>query len=98
MSVPSPEQTAISCEVVATPIAVMTRAGSSHDVVGHWLTRFGEAYLREMCDFVETVRLGRAPRVSGQDGRQSLAVAVAAVQSFRERRPVRVECAQRIGA
>jgi predicted dehydrogenase len=81
-----------------TPLVVMTRAGSSHDVIAHWLTRFAEAYLLEMRDFVETVRLGRAPRVSGQDGRQSLAVAVAAVQSFRECRPVRVETARRTGA
>ena len=81
-----------------TPLVVMTRAGSSHDVVSHWLARFAEAYHLEMCDFVETVRLGRVPRVSGQDGRESLAVAVAAVQSFRERRPVRVDAALRIGA
>jgi predicted dehydrogenase len=78
-----------------TPLVIMTRAGSSHDVIAHWLTRFAEAYRLEMCDFVETVRHGRAPRVTGQDGRHSLAVAVAAVQSFRERRAVRVDSAMR---
>ena len=78
-----------------TPLVVMTRAGASHDVIAHWLTRFSEAYVREMADFVETVRHGCAPRVSGQDGWQSLAVAVAAVASFRERRPVRVEPVRR---
>jgi predicted dehydrogenase len=81
-----------------TPLLVMTRAGSSHDVIAHWLTRFAEAYHSEMRDFVETVRLGREPRVTGRDGRQSLAIAVAAVQSFRERRPVRVESALGTGA
>jgi predicted dehydrogenase len=81
-----------------TPLTVMTRAGSSHDVVAHWLTRFAEAYRNEICDFVETVRQRRAPRVTGEDGRQSLAVAVAAVESFRERRPVRVESARRMQA
>jgi predicted dehydrogenase len=80
-----------------TSLAVITRAGRSHDIISHWLTRFAEAYHLEMCDFVESVRLGRAPRVSGQDGRESLAVAVAAVQSFRERRPVRVASAVRTG-
>ena len=74
-----------------TALTVMTRAGSSHDVIAHWLTRFAEAYLREMSDFVDAARHGQEPRVTGQDGRQSLAVAVAAVESFRERRPVRVE-------
>jgi predicted dehydrogenase len=78
-----------------TPLVVLTRAGSSHDVIAHWLTRFAEAYHREMCDFVETVRHGRTPRVTGLDGRQSLAIAVAAVQSFREHRPVPVESALR---
>lgn len=81
-----------------TPLIVMTRAGSSHDVIAHWLTRFSEAYLREMSDFAETVLHGRAPRVTGQDGWHSLAVAVAAVASFRERRSVRVETAMRARA
>jgi myo-inositol 2-dehydrogenase/D-chiro-inositol 1-dehydrogenase len=76
----------------------MTRGGSSHDIIAHWLTRFSEAYLREMGDFVETVLQGRVPRVTGQDGWQSLAVAVAAVASFRERRTVRVESAMRARA
>lgn len=77
-----------------TPLVVMTRAGSSHDVIAHWLVRFREAYLREMTDFVDTVRNGREPRVSGRDGWRSLAVAVAAVASFRERRPVAIEPAK----
>jgi predicted dehydrogenase len=73
-----------------TPVVALTRAGSSHDVVTHWLGRFAEAYRREMVDFVDCVRTGRTPRVSGSDGRQSVAVAVAAVQSQREGRPVKV--------
>jgi inositol 2-dehydrogenase len=79
-----------------TPLVVLTRAGSSHDLIQHWLFRFAEAYLREMCDFVENVIHGRPPRVSGRDGRQSLAIAIAAVQSFRERRPVAVPAFTRV--
>ncbi len=78
-----------------TPLVVMTRAGSSHDLMTHWLHRFAEAYLLEMRDFAENVLNGRPPRVTGCDGRQSLAAAVAAVRSFRERRPVAVEAALR---
>ena len=74
-----------------TPIVMMTRSGRTHDLIAHWLERFAEAYRREMCDFVETVLQRRHPRVTGNDGRQSLAVAEAAVQSFRERRPVGVQ-------
>lgn len=81
-----------------TALTVMTATGSSHDVVAHWLTRFAAAYLSEITDFVDAVRHGRTPRVTGRDGRQSLAAAVAAVESFRERRPVRVENAVRTPA
>ena len=78
-----------------TALTVMTRAGSCHDVIAHWLTRFAGAYLSEIADFVEAVRHGRTPRVTGEDGRRSLAAAVAAVESLKERRPVRVENAVR---
>jgi len=73
-----------------TPVVSLTRSGAGHDVVTHWLSRFAEAYRREMVDFVDCVRTGRTPRVSGRDGRQSVAVAAAAVQSQREGRPVKV--------
>jgi scyllo-inositol 2-dehydrogenase (NAD+) len=78
-----------------TPLVLMTRSGSTHDLISHWLVRFAEAYLLEMRDFVQNVLAGRPARVTGGDGRHSLAVAVAAVESFRERRPVRVEGAVR---
>ena len=67
---------------------VLTDTGAGHDVVGHWLVRFAEAYLNELRDFVETVRAGRQPRVSGEDGRRALAIALAAERSYRESRPV----------
>jgi predicted dehydrogenase len=78
-----------------TPLVTMTRAGSVHDLIAHWLVRFADAYLLEMRDFAANVLEGRPPRVTGPDGRQSLAIAVAAVRSFRERRPVQVESALR---
>jgi len=73
-----------------TPLISFTRAGSSHDLVTHWLGRFAEAYRRELTDFVKQARDGGTPRVSGFDGRQSVAIAVAAVQSQREGQPIRV--------
>ena len=77
-----------------TPIVMMTRSGRTHDLIAHWLERFAEAYRREMCGFVEAVLRSLPPRVTGHDGRQSLAVAEAAVQSFRGRKPVRVQLAR----
>jgi len=73
-----------------TPLVLMTRAGSTHDLTTHWLSRFAEAYQEELTDFVRSVRTGRKPRVSGRDGRQSLAIAIAAVESQRGRRPAPV--------
>jgi scyllo-inositol 2-dehydrogenase (NAD+) len=74
-----------------TPIRVLTQTGSRHNIVNHFLVRFADAYLIEMRDFVETVMSNRSPRVTGVDGRQALAVVLAAETSFRESRSVRLE-------
>jgi len=73
-----------------TPLVALTRSQRSHDVLTHWLARFAEAYRREMSDFVSRVREGRPPAVSGRDGRQSVAIAMAAIESQRDGRVVRV--------
>jgi myo-inositol 2-dehydrogenase/D-chiro-inositol 1-dehydrogenase len=46
--------------------------------------------LRELIAFVAAVREGRPPEMSGADARAALAVALAARQSLREGRTVRV--------
>lgn len=71
-----------------TPLQVLTHAGGQHDVVNHFLLRFADAYVAEMQDFVEMILSGRTPRVTARDGRQSLAVVLAAVRSFKESRPI----------
>ena len=73
-----------------TPLVALTRSHSGHDLITHWLVRFAEAYRHELSDFVDSVREGRPPTVSGRDGRQSVAIAVAAIESQREGRVVRV--------
>lgn len=55
-----------------------------------YLSRFAQAYVREIRDFIETVREGRPPQVTGRDARSALAVSLAAESSFREGRPVAV--------
>lgn len=74
-----------------TPTLVLTSAGIMHDVVDHWLVRFADAYLDELGDFVRTILAGRPTRVTGEDGRRALAVAVAAEESYREGRSVPIE-------
>lgn len=52
--------------------------GGTHDLTGHWLDRFGEAYRLEMIDFIRATLEGRPPAVTGDDGRRALAIALAA--------------------
>jgi predicted dehydrogenase len=73
-----------------TPKLVLTRGGVSHDVVDHFLVRFADAYLIELRDFVQMVRKGTTPAVTGEDGRKAMAIALAAQRSYRESRPVAV--------
>jgi myo-inositol 2-dehydrogenase/D-chiro-inositol 1-dehydrogenase len=56
-----------------------------------FLERYAAAYRAELQAFVECVRDGRTPPVTGWDGVQALRIALAAGQSLREGRPVRVE-------
>jgi len=69
---------------------VLTAGGAAHDIVADYLTRFADAYVLEVQDFIETVRKGREPRVTGRDGRNALAVSLAAQRSYLERRPVAI--------
>lgn len=71
-----------------TPQLALTGAGAAHGVVDHFLVRFADAYQKELEDFVHAVLAGRPPRVTGRDGRQALAIALAAERSHRESRPV----------
>ena len=74
-----------------TPVQVLTKPGCRQQLANHFLVRFRDAYVLEMRDFVDAIMSGRAPRVTGLDGRQALAVALAAARSFRENRPVQIE-------
>jgi predicted dehydrogenase len=70
---------------------VMTASGSRTDVVDHFLLRFADGYLNQMRDFVQTIVADRPTKVDAFDGRQAVAVAAAAEQSYREGRAVKVE-------
>ena len=72
----------------ASGLSLGFHARASHDVVDHYLVRFADAYQNQLQDFVETILADRPPRVTGHDGRQALAVALAAERSHRESRPV----------
>jgi myo-inositol 2-dehydrogenase/D-chiro-inositol 1-dehydrogenase len=52
---------------------------------------FADAYTGELAAFVEAVRAGSPPPVTGEDARAALAIALAAAESVRAHRPVRLE-------
>lgn len=67
------------------------RAGSTR-ARPHWfLDVFGDAYTAELVHFVACVRGQAEPESTGEDGRAALALALAAMRSVEEHRPVRVD-------
>ncbi|MBV9482945.1 MAG: Gfo/Idh/MocA family oxidoreductase [Acidobacteria bacterium] len=72
------------------PAVFLNANGSSRPLADHFLTRFADAYLLELKDFVETMGADRPPRVTGQDGLRALEIAVAAEQSHLEQAPRKV--------
>lgn len=76
-----------------TPATFLSAAGSTGILADHFLSRFADAYLAEMRDFVTNILHDRSLRVSGEDGLKALAIAVAAEQSHVQGKP----CAVGIG-
>jgi myo-inositol 2-dehydrogenase / D-chiro-inositol 1-dehydrogenase len=53
-----------------------------------FVDRYLPAYIRQWEAFAEAVRSGQVPQVTGGDARAPLVIGLAALRSFRERRPV----------
>jgi predicted dehydrogenase len=73
-----------------TPVAFLTTHGGNQMLADHFLTRFADAYLAEVRDFVHTILTGKALKVTGDDGLKSLEIAVAAENSHLQSRPCAV--------
>lgn len=56
-----------------------------------FLERYKESFVREMQDFIDCLKNDKEPMVTGRDGFQAMAIAVAATKSAREKRPVKLE-------
>jgi inositol 2-dehydrogenase len=76
--------------VAGTPATFLMAEGGTSILADHFLSRFADAYLAEVRDFVETIQKDRAPRVTGEDGVKALAIAVAAEESHKNAKPARV--------
>jgi scyllo-inositol 2-dehydrogenase (NAD+) len=73
-----------------TPATFLTKSGGTRTLEDHYLTRFADAYLAEVKDFVQSMLNGRTPRVTGEDGLRALEIAVAAENSHRQTKPCSV--------
>ncbi len=83
------------CVVVGneTPTrAVLSRQNGvvSDKPLHFFVERYGAAYVAELCEFVAALREGRAPSVTGADGRVPVLMALAAQRSRVEGVPARV--------
>jgi len=74
-----------------TPLLVMTKEGITHDVVPHFMERFGNAYLAQIQNFVDNVLKEKQPAISIDDGIAALQVSLAATKSLKENCPVEVK-------
>jgi scyllo-inositol 2-dehydrogenase (NAD+) len=81
-----------------TPANLLTANGGSQTLADHFLTRFEDAYLAEVKDFVQNMLKDRPPRVSGQDGLRALEIAVAAENSYLQSKPCGVGQAYALSA
>ena len=73
-----------------TPAVFLNANGSSQTLADHFLSRFADAYLAEVRDFVKNLLEDRPLRISGEDGLKALATAVAAENSHKQGKPVKV--------
>jgi len=72
------------------PATFLMAEGGIQILADHFLTRFQDAYLAEVRDFVKNILNDRPPRVSGDDGLKALTIAVAAEKSYLQKTTVKV--------
>ena len=75
------------------PAVFLSARGGEQSLADHFLTRFADAYLAEVRDFVHNMLHDLAPRVTGDDGLKALAIAVAAEKSYLQAKPIEVALA-----
>ena len=73
-----------------TAAVFLNANGDTRTLADHFLTRFADAYLAEARDFVQNLLEDKPVGVTGEDGLQALATAVAAETSHKQKRPVKV--------
>ena len=77
-------------ELLRTAMVHHHAQGISQHTVRSDVEMFVDAYTGELASFVDCVRTGGEPEVTGEDARNALEVATAAIRSHQEQRPVKV--------
>jgi inositol 2-dehydrogenase len=73
-----------------TPAVFLSANGGVQTLTDHFLTRFADAYVLEMRDFVHNVLHDKPLGATGEDGVRALAIAVAAEASHLQAKPAKV--------
>jgi scyllo-inositol 2-dehydrogenase (NAD+) len=73
-----------------TPALFLSVNGGIQSLPEHFLSKFVDAYLLEMRDFVHNILHDKPFRVSAEDGWKALAIAVAAEASHLQNKAVKV--------
>lgn len=79
-----------------TPATFLSSAGSTGILADHFLSRFADAYLFEVRDFVHNMLHDLPPRVTAEDGMRALEIAIAAEESHKQSSPRKVESDNRV--
>jgi scyllo-inositol 2-dehydrogenase (NAD+) len=80
-----------------TAVTFLSSEGGKQKLADHFLTRFDDAYVAEVRDFVQSMLHDRPPQVSGEDGLRALEMAIAAEKSYLGSTPCRVRQAEKSG-
>jgi predicted dehydrogenase len=72
----------------AVVVCIDREQGMVTPIYRRWPERFAWGYIHEMQHFIECLRNGARPRITGEDGRWALAGVLAGTKSMLEERPV----------
>ncbi|TCO26566.1 myo-inositol 2-dehydrogenase/D-chiro-inositol 1-dehydrogenase [Kribbella steppae] len=81
----------VAGRLASSPMVHYDVSGSHQHTLRSDEEMFRDAYVQELAEFTEVVRGNIAAPVTGQDARNALQVALAAMKSHEESRPVKVE-------
>ena len=74
----------------SSPMVQYGEQGISRQTLRSDEEMFADAYVAEVSQFADAIRTGTPPPVTGEDARNALRVALAAMKSHEERRPVQL--------